>query len=213
MSLTVYCGSMFSGKSQRMLGEITRFSDVSESRHALIINHSLDNRNEVKVVSSHSSLYAGLSNKVDVVSTDKLSTIDVSNYTIIGIDEVNFFSDLDDLLQTIRLWIQQGKHIICAGLDSDFRGKKFGYISELVHLADNFEKLHAICSICLKEIQARKEPVTPHNATPAPFTAKITAPKFNVSDDGSVIDVGGADKYIAVCRRHHPYYNKKENPE
>lgn len=194
MSLTVYTGPMFSDKSSRLLREITRYSDVSEKRHALIINHVLDTRDLTKVVSSHASLYKGVSDRLDVVSTEKLSDADVSKYTIIGIDEANLF---DDLVDVVKLWLSLGKHIICVGLDGDYRMEKFGKISELVHLADTFIKLKAICSVCLSELASKGELVTPNNATPAPFTKKI---KNNCTE---LIDIGGSDKYIAVCRKHH----------
>lgn len=73
---------------------------------------------------------------------------------------------------------------------------KFGHISELVHLADKFEKLTAVCTLCIAEITARGEIITPCNIVPAPFTKKI------VNGDDQ-IDIGGSEKYIAVCRKHH----------
>ena len=195
MSLTVYCGNMFSGKTTELLKEVTKYSDLSKERCSLIINHSSDTRDINKVVSSHSSIYKGLSDKVDVVSSPTISDIDVSDYTIIGLDEANFYPDL---VQGIQKWLDLDKHIICAGLDGDFKMNAFGDISKLLHLADKFIKLNAVCSICMKETADRGEIITPCNAVPAAFTKKISG-----NTDTVQIDIGGADKYIAVCRKHH----------
>lgn len=200
MSLKVYCGPMYSCKSKTMMGEINRWSDVNKQK-ALMINHQFDNRDTKHVISSHSSLYKGLSDRMDSISCQQLSTVDVSSYTIIGIDEINFFNDVEDLVNTIKTWIDQGKHIICAGLDSDHQMEPFGYISHLLHLSDSFTKLNAICDICKEELILQGVIVTPVNSTPAPFTKKISHGDQLLYSN--VVDIGGHDKYIAVCRKHH----------
>jgi thymidine kinase len=212
MSLTVYTGPMFSGKTTQLLREITRYADLSERRHALIINHSLDTRDIEKVVSSHASIYKGLSERIDVLSAATLDIADptVAKYTIIGIDEANLY---DDLVPMVKKWLAEGKHIICVGLDGDYRMERFGHINELLPLADTFVKLNAICSVCLAEMSKRGELITPNNTTPAPFTKKVavSVPKELKQISTSIpkeqkqvspIDIGGADKYMAVCRKH-----------
>jgi len=193
MSLTVFCGGMWAGKTQALLREVTKYSDLTKQRCTLIINHSLDNRDINKVISSHSSIYKGLSDKVDAISSPTLLNVDVSKYTILGLDECNFYPDL---VEAVKLWLSMGKHIICVGLDGDANMNKFGHISELVHLADKFEKLSAVCTICMNETLSKGEVITPCNTVPAPFTKKII-------QGGEQIDIGGAEKYIAVCRKHH----------
>lgn len=197
MSLSVATGPMFSGKTSYMVKEVCKYTDLSSSvSYAVVINHSLDDRDREKLVSSHASLYKGLSDKVDVVSTPKLADVDVSGYVVIGVDEANFF---DDLVETVRTWLDQGKHIICAGLDSDFKMRPFGNIHGLLHMADSFVKLNAVCTMCMEETAARGEIITPTNTVPAPFTRRIGG------DNNKLIDIGGDDKYIAVCRKHHKY--------
>ena len=194
MSLQVFTGPMYSEKTKNMISVVSKLSDITDSK-VLIINHQLDTRNGSQI-SSHSSLYKGLSDKMDTISTSTLSSVDVSNYTVIGLDETNFFDDEADLVNTIKLWISQDKHIICAGLDGDSNMNPFGYISKLLPIADHFVKLNAICTICTQDIINKGEKVTPTNVTPAPFTKKII-------EGNDLIDVGGKDKYIAVCRKHH----------
>lgn len=195
MSLQVFTGPMYSGKSQSLIKELNRLADINPYSNPLIINHALDTRSSLGI-SSHSSGFKGLSDRINIISESRLSSVNVSLYTNIGIDEINFFDDEEDLVTTIKLWISQGKHIICAGLDGDANMNPFGYISKLLHIADTFIKLNAICSICTKQLIDQGEPITPNNITPAPFTKKII-------NDQNIIDVGGQDKYIAVCRKHH----------
>lgn len=194
MSLQVFTGPMYSSKTRAMIGEISKLSDISFNKKVLIINHQLDNRNVNDVISSHSSIYKGLSEHIHTISNAQLSSVDVSCYTIIGIDESCFFEE-DDLVDTIKLWINQGKHIICSGLDGDVNMNQFGFISKLLPIADRFIKLNAVCTLCNQELTDRGEEITPMNITRAPFTKKITP-------NTSLIDIGGKDKYIAVCRKH-----------
>ena len=189
MSLKVYTGGMYSSKSSTLLAEITKYTDISEKRCSLIINHSLDTRDHTRIVSSHNSMYKGVSERVDITSTLLLRDIDVSNYTIVGIDEAQMF---DDLPETVEYWLSLGKHIIVAGLDSDFKMRPFGKIRDILHLSDTFVKLNAVCSVCIKE----NGDITPLNIIPAPFTKRIT-------DSEDLIDIGGRGKYIPVCRKHH----------
>lgn len=195
MSLIVYTGSMYSGKSSKMLQEVTRYADSSSgSIRPLIVNHSLDNRDPKSVVSSHSSLYKGLSDKVDVVAASKLAEVNVDRYTVIGIDECNFFTDLYD---SVSKWLKQGKFIICAGLDGSYKMELFGDIYKLLPIADEFVKLRGICAVCTQELVDKHEVITPNNMVPAPFTDKIAG------DPTKQIEIGGSDMYRPVCRKHH----------
>jgi thymidine kinase len=192
MSLRVYVGPMFSSKTTRLIQEITKYSDIYNDR-PIIINHTFDDRDSGHVISSHSSLYRGLGDKIDVIATDKLSKVNVADHLVIGIDEISFFTDLYEI---VSHWIQEGKHIICAGLDGDIHMDHFGQVHDLLPIADEFVKLTAVCTLCLKEKMANLV-MMPFDITSAPFTAKIGG------DAEKVFESGGADKYIAVCRKHH----------
>lgn len=196
MSLVVFTGGMFCGKTTSMLHEISRYTDISSEHKALVINHSFDNRDVRDVISSHSSTYKGLSDKIDVVSTDNLLNVKIEDYIVIGIDEANLFKNL---YSVVKKWLRLNKHIVCSGLDGNYKMEKFGSISDLLHISDKFIKLNAICSICLEDLTSNGKTITPFNTTPAPFTRKIDTTNHNE------IDIGGSDKYIAVCRKHHTF--------
>lgn len=182
-SLTVFTGPMFSNKTSHLISNITCCADISEKHKTTLINHSFDNRDEEHKVSSHSSTYKGLSDKVVVQSCSNLKDADVDDFCTIGIDEAQFFGDL---VETVEKWLNKGKHIVVSGLDSGANGKIFGHIHELLHLADSFTKLSAVCTICLEETG---------NIVPAPFTCKR-------SSNGKLVDIGNCDKYYPTCREH-----------
>ena len=198
-SLTVYVGGMMSGKSSRLIQEITRYADASSysgepQSKPLLINNSLDCRSIDTVISSHSSQFKGISSRIDIISTKKLNTVDVSRYDVIGIDEIQFF---DDLKETIISWLKLGKHIYCSGLNGDAFQNHFGQVHTLLPICDHFEYLHAICQICMEEKRKETSVLTPidFQGMQASFSKRLTT-------STSQVEVGAADKYIAVCRRH-----------
>jgi len=75
----------------------------------------------------------------------------------------------------------EGHTVIVAGLDGDFKRKRFGQVVDLTPLADAVVKLTAECAIC---------------GSPAPFTARTV-------DEMDQTLVGGAESYVPVCRRHY----------
>lgn len=199
--LFIYLGPMFSGKSSKLLQELSTYADIGMT--TLYINHADDDRSTQgdDKVSTHSSQYFGLSKRVDSRKVSSLSTIDPSHptdYQVIGIDESQFFNDL---VPTVTHWVQQEhKIVICVGLDGDAFMKPFGHLLELIPLADRVEKLNAKCHRCLENLRTLRE----HGKSmafvgplcPAPFTRRLT-------HETSQKVVGGADKYIPVCRYHH----------
>ncbi|NUM49172.1 MAG: hypothetical protein HUU38_31110, partial [Anaerolineales bacterium] len=77
--------------------------------------------------------------------------------------------------------------VIVAGLDMDFRGEPFGPIPQLLSLADQVDKLQAICIICGEPAYCTQRLVNGH---PAHY-------------HDPVIIVGAQEMYEARCRRCH----------
>jgi len=96
---------------------------------------------------------------------------------VLGIDEGQFFEDLLPFAEELA---NEGKVVVIAALDGDFQRQPFGQVPALVPLCERVDKLSAICAYCSR---------------PASFTQRLTAETETVS-------IGGADKYVAVCRRH-----------
>ena len=190
--LSVFTGPMFSGKTSMVESKITCYADIFEGRRVLMVNSILDKRDEENLISCHSSSYTGLSRKIDVVTVLHLADVNAEKYSVIGVDECQFF---DDLVPRVEQWLTEGKHIYCAGLDSDANLKRFGHIHELLYLADDFVKLNACCSLCLNE---GNDMLALNNMTKAPFTGR----RVGIQPGKEQIDVGAEEKYLPLCRQH-----------
>lgn len=193
-SLTIIFGPMFSGKTTRLLQELTRFVDVTSESHStkcLLINHTFDDRNKEIGVSSHASSFKGVSELIDITKNSILKNIDVKEYNVIGIDEGQFFEDLEEVYD----WVNSGKNVIISGLIADSFMNPFGKIHTLIPFSDNVIQCHAICSECLK---SHSRIITPDS-----LSSMKAAFTFRLNASSSQIEVGASDKYIPVCRYHY----------
>jgi len=106
----------------------------------------------------------------------------IESATVVAFDEGNFFSDkLPGLCEDL---VARGKRVIVAGLDLTFAGEPFGPMPALMALADDVDKLHAVCVKCGGEATRSQRLI---DGKPAP-----------ASD--TVIKVGGTEFYEARCR-------------
>jgi thymidine kinase len=62
---------------------------------------------------------------------------------VVGIDEAQFFDD--GIVEVANTLANQGKRVVIAGLDKDFKGRPFGPMPDLLATAEYVTKLHAIC--------------------------------------------------------------------
>ena len=179
-SLEVICGPMFSGKSEELIRRLRRAKIAKQQ--VVIFKNSLDDRhlNAYEYVVSHDG------NKIDaqpITHIEDITSIATStNANVIGIDEVQFFSK--EIIAIICQLVNNGKRVIVAGLDLDFRGVPFGPMPTLLAIADKITKLQAICSLC---------------GIDALFTQRLVNNKPAKFDD-PVILVGAQEAYQARCR-------------
>jgi len=180
--LHILIGPMFSGKTSALLRLL--FNEAAVGLNVLYINHERDNRSAGNF-STHNPLYREkLAEKSNVtfVSAQTLETIEIHSFDVIGVDEAQFFSDLNQ----INHWTDDYKiKVIVAGLDGDFRREKFGGILDLIPRSNKVEKLTAYCKACASK--------NPKVIKLAYFTLRTTA-------TNEVILVGGSDDYQPVCR-------------
>lgn len=137
-SLEVVCGSMFSGKSEELIRKIRRA--IFGQKNVQVFKHSLDDRYNVTLIHSHNGTSI---NAVPISTHEALLELIAPQTEIIGIDEIQFFSN--DIIFIIDELVKQGKHVIVAGLDLDFRGIPFGPVPYLMAMADSVTKLRAVC--------------------------------------------------------------------
>ena len=170
---------MFAGKTSALLAQTRRYKVINHKVFA--ITHASDTRYTMSAaIVSHNR------DSLQAHAVTSLSSVrDEPEYKeahVVVIEEAHFFGDLYDFVKSAVE--EDGKHIICVGLNGDAERRPFGQILDLIPLADTVTKIDALCSLC-KDIP-----------TPGIFTRRTV-------DEEAQILVGGSDKYEAVCRKHY----------
>ena len=192
----IFFGPMFSGKTSKLLHRLTTCADVG--LNVLYINHADDNRGTEKQdshVTTHNSQFNGTSDKIRKIKSSSLNNLDVSNYDVIGVDEGQFFPDI---VEAVRKWIlKYKKHVFIASLDGDANIQTFGRVHELICLCSpkGLYKLEAKCMNCLDQGMEERQ----LHFVPAGFSFR----KEKKEDGSDQKDVGGVDKYMALCLKCH----------
>ena len=179
MSLELYMGPMFAGKSSSIISILRRNYFIRRS--TLCITHSLDTRysEEGRVVSHDKESYPAIS------ISNLISLINTTSFTdaqCIIIDEAQFFPGLKlFVLEAVDIY---NKDVICVGLDGDSERKPFGQLVDLVPHADNITKFKAFCTHCNDGTRA----IFSYRRHGVPLTQ---------------ISVGANEQYEALCRKHY----------
>lgn len=178
---------MFSGKTTELIRQLQRYNSIGH--HCICITSTKDTRNNNKSIKTHTGKEF-TSQKVPFLIKLPQGYITIPyeqslpylhyNANVVGIDEGQFF---DDIVEFVNEMLNKKYHIIVAGLVGDYKQKKFGYLSELIPLADTITFKTALCVQC-------------KDGTAAPFTKRK-----NITHDVQEL-VGGKDLYEAVCRKH-----------
>ncbi|MFH0749686.1 MAG: thymidine kinase [Candidatus Gottesmanbacteria bacterium] len=180
--LTVIAGPMFSGKTGKLVALVEVFTRMGHT--VLTVKPRLDNRyGAKKEIHSHDHRKS----KALVVDGETTETVIekilMTHADKVIVDEVQFFEKekIKDVILTLK---KKGIHVIAAGLLYDYKRQPFGATPDLVGLADEYLELMAICQKC---------------GSLARHSERMRGTK-------GVIDVGAADKYIAVCETCHRIY-------
>ena len=176
----VICGSMFSGKTEELIRRVRRA--VIAKQKAQVFKPALDDRYSVQHVSSHAG--QNIEALPVPMAQDILSSLDEKT-TVVAIDEVQFFDMA--VIAVVDELASRGIRVILAGLDMDFRGEPFGPMPQLMCLAEEVTKLHAICVVC-GDLASRTQRLV--DGQPAHY-------------DDPIILVGASDSYETRCRKHH----------
>ena len=169
--IEVIAGCMFSGKTEELIRRVRR-AQIARQKVALF-KPKIDTRYSADHIVSHSE--ARIPSNVVQKSSDILPL--VGDAQIVGIDEAQFFDmGIVDVAEQLA---DEGKRVIIAGLDQDFRGKPFEPVPQLLAVAEYITKTLAICVVC---------------GNPADRTQRITQGNERVL-------VGATDSYEARCRR------------
>lgn len=180
-SIELVCGSMFSGKTEELLRRIRR-AEIARRRVQIFKPH-IDARYGLQRVASHNGVAR---EDVEVVATAAAIMEHIKVDTeVVAIDEIQFFDwAVADICSKLA---DEGRRVIAAGLDQDFRGEPFGPMPLLMALAERVDKLQAICVCC---------------GGPASRTQRLIDGRPARYDD-PIILVGGSESYEARCRQCH----------
>lgn len=178
--IEVICGPMFAGKSEELLRRVNRLK--YGKKKFLIFKPLIDNRYSESEVVSHnkkSESAINISKGTDVL---KYITDDVD---VVCIDEVQFLDD--SIVDVCEQLANKGLRVICAGLDTDFKGDVFGPMGALLAKAEEVTKLTAICPCCGADATMTQRLI---DGVPA-------------SKNDPIILVGAKESYEPRCRKCH----------
>lgn len=168
--IEVICGSMFSGKTEELIRRLRRAQIAQMS--TIIVKPKIDSRYSESHIVSHNQL------KLEsyLVETPEEIVGLAKDASVVAIDEAQFFDD--SILDICKQLAADGKRVVVAGLDTDYRGVPFGPMPQLMCEADYLDKLRAICVVC---------------GNPASYTQRTTS-------DSEQVVIGELNKYEARCR-------------
>jgi thymidine kinase len=170
-SIEIITGCMFSGKTEELIRRLKRA--LIARQKVGIFKSALDKRYSEENVVSHDGKV------IESIPVEHPEYILKAGFQfeVIGIDEAQFFDH--SLPEVCTYLANQGKRIIIAGLDLDFRGKPFGPMPELMACAEFTTKLHAICLHC----------------------GNLAQFSFRSDTSESQVMVGSNEIYKPLCRR------------
>jgi len=181
---------MFSGKTEELIRRARR-AQIARQK-VQVFNHRRDERYGQNRVSSHGGVHL---EATPVREAREILNLVEPDTVVVAVDEGHFFDwMIADVCNTLA---DEGKRVIIAGLDMDFRGEPFGPVPLLMAQAERVDKLQAICVVCGAPASRSQRLI---NGQPANY-------------DDSVIMVGAEEVYEARCRHCHQVPKKKEGEE
>ncbi|MDB9826665.1 thymidine kinase [bacterium] len=168
--IEVICGSMFSGKTEELIRRLKRAQIAKQKVE--IFKPTVDNRYDDELVTSHDQ------NQIRSTPVPAAANIPllVGDCEVVGIDEAQFFDD--EIVQVCNDLANQGKRVIVAGLDMDFKGNPFGPMPALMATAEYVTKVHAVCT----------------------KTGNLAQYSFRKSPDDSLVVLGEKEAYEPLSR-------------
>jgi thymidine kinase len=166
------CGPMFSGKSEELMRRLRRA--MIARKRVQVFKPQIDDRYSSDEIVSHND--SRMKSQVVQDASGILPNLD-SRTEVVGVDESNFFGP--GLIDVATHLADGGKQVIIAGLDTDYMGRPFSPMPELLSLAESITKTLAICMRC---------------GNPAKHTQRLV-------ESTDLIVVGATGMYEARCRR------------
>ena len=170
--IEVICGPMFSGKSEELIRRLRRA--MIARKRVEVFKPRIDDRYSENEIVSHGDLR--MQSQVVEDASQILNLLDWRS-EVVGVDESNFMGE--SLVDVAQRLADSGKQVIIAGLDTDYMGRPFPPMPDLLAHAESITKTLAICVRC---------------GNPAKHTQRLRG-------SNELIAVGSSDMYEARCRR------------
>lgn len=182
--LYFYYASMNAGKSTTLLQ--TAFNYQERGMETMLWTAELDDRYEVGAITSRIGLQAEAHRFRP--ETDLFAEVMAEQaqrpLACVLVDEAQFLSR-DQVLQLARLADEANIPIVTYGLRTDFQAELFPGSAALLGIADTLVELKAVCECGRKATMNLRVDVD-----------------GNAVKEGAQTEVGGNDRYVALCRKH-----------
>lgn len=178
--LYFYYGAMNAGKSTTLLQ--ASFNYRERGMQTMLWTAAVDDRAGAGRIGSRIGLEAEA--LVFGPQTDLLAAIERQPSDCVLVDEAQFLTaaQVDQLAAVVD---RLGVPVLAYGLRTDFRGALFPGSERLLAIADKLVELKAVCACGRK----------------ATMNLRVDAEGLAVAE-GAQTEIGGNDRYVAVCRRH-----------
>ena len=181
--IEVICGSMFSGKTEELIRRLKRAQFANQK--IAIFKPAIDVRYSEENVVSHD---LNSIKSTPVKDASEMLSVD-DEVRVVGIDEAQFFGmNIVEVAQTLA---NRGVRVIVAGLDTDYLGKPFGPMPSLMAIAEDVQKVHAICVKC----------------------GNLANHSHRLSASRKLVVLGEKDIYEPLCRQCYNAAIQEENSE
>ena len=170
-------GPMSCGKTEELLRRIRRC--IIAKKKVKVISPEVDTRSNGDYIESRNGLWL---EAVKVKHSIQILSVVKPDDEIVAIDELQFFDS--NITKVITQLMSEGKKVIGTGLDLDFKGDTFGSMPQLMCIATQVDKLHAVCMKCGSDHATRTQRLI--NGKPA-------------DKNSPLIMIGGDETYEARC--------------
>ncbi|WP_260483507.1 thymidine kinase [Sphingomicrobium flavum] len=182
--LYFYYAAMNAGKSTTLLQ--AAFNYAERGMQTMLWTAALDNRMGEGTIGSRIGLEAQAHRYEAETDIEAAILAERENRALdcVLVDEAQFLSEAQ-VLQLADITDKAHIPVLCYGLRTDFQGKLFPGSAALLAIADSLVELKAVCE-CGRKATMNLRTDSEGNAVAA----------------GAQTEIGGNDRYVALCRRH-----------
>lgn len=185
-----YYGEMNASKSAQLL--MQNYNYKEQGSRTLLVKPAIDTRDGYLNISSR----IGLKSEADYIIKSDTSQEEIvkrilrdDNIDVVLVDEGQFLSkkQVDALSESTRV-MHIELHVF--GLLKDFQNKLFEGSKRWLETSDNIVEIKTTCSKCTRKA-----------------TCNLRLSDGKPVYDGDVVQIGGNESYVSVCREHYYNYN------